>query len=105
MSGKWTKGPWAYDAEGDYIWTASNGQESPDLIAEVRGIGANLPIEANAKLIAASPAMAELLRLGVQAIRHADSRDHEATQFCDACMDLQRFKIDSERLLAEIEGE
>ena len=64
---KHTKGPWKYDDEL-YIWGPNN-----EMIAEMRGTGANLPQEANARLIAAAPDMLTLLD-----VAFCDARDPEA---------------------------
>lgn len=52
-----TAGPWRPDVDSLFIFGPNT-----EMIAEMRGAGANLPIEANAKLIAAAPEMAEALK-------------------------------------------
>ena len=53
---KHTKGPWHLDPDGycEYIWGPNN-----EMVAQIRGVGADLPREANARLIAAAPDLLE----------------------------------------------
>lgn len=63
---KHTPGPWRFDPDGDFIWSVPSGAESPDVIADVRGYGANLPREANGQLLAAAPELLEAAKAAVQ---------------------------------------
>lgn len=66
MSEKHTEGPWKVGPMGQYIFGPDTemvaDMENPDgSVCRMRGVGGELPIEANARLIAAAPELLEAL--------------------------------------------
>ena len=70
ISDKATTGEWEYDEEGDYIWGPKK-----QMVAQIRGVGAGLPLAINGKLIAKSrtllPECARRLARAIEAMKNA----------------------------------
>lgn len=77
-----TPGPWRVGDAANTIFGPPNGKPAPQRIADLAAVGLVAERRANARLIAAAPAMLEALRLHLALI---DGDAHDAdTQWKDA---------------------
>jgi len=73
-----TPGPWHTDDYAMFIFGPNN-----ETIAQTRGEGADLPIDANARLLAAAPEMLEALEALPLGSFGDDMGKHDAAEFVD----------------------
>ena len=82
---KWTAGPWKADEEQAYIF----GPEC-EMIAELRGYGAGLPMQANARLIASAPELYRALEAAIRDMELSDMVVQNCLPQCRAALALAR---------------
>lgn len=101
----WTPGPWGYDGICYIFGPAEEmiADTDDDIhVIRMRGIGAQLPIEANARLIALAPEMADLL-LDLETLLSLHTPVSGGDCGCAECDAVRRLRALTAKLIPEKE--